>query len=459
MPHAEKVSLGTRLQSSLSRLLGVRREAAKPPNPFTPGAGMLPPFLAGRRKQTRILNEALLQALTQKLPTPHDFAMVGQRGIGKTTLAVWLHRKAERLGIRVVKLSPRSIPCERDLMLQTLPKSVAAAAESRTAVESTSRLEAALGPLAAQRGETRRVETQGRVNAPSWWDAMESAARQQPCLIIADEAQHFRPDIAGPLFEGVQEMRGRKAPVALIIAGTPDTWDALGKAGATFQSRLGRGRLSLNLLDEAASMQAISEGIKASGLDIKAEEVPLRMAYADAQGYPYFLQVWGEALYNRLDWPREQAIRPEHVEAAWPEVNKIRTEYYSDRWREMLNAEEFGSSGLVPVCAAVARGMIAAGGDSAVLADGDLDDLIAEGLAVGGAGAINEARQLLTHMGFIVKSRRDGLSEAGIPSLMRHTLQAAMAAKRIPSDWADGLDLDVHPPKRPATSPEGRELR
>ena len=454
MPHTGKASLGARLQSSVSRLLGARRETAKPPNPFTPGAGRLPPFLAGRGEQTHILDEALLQSLSKKLPASHDFAMVGQRGIGKTALAVWLHRKAEQLGIRVVKLSPRGIPNERELMLQTLPKPVAEAADAQATVETTSGLNATLGPLAARRGEARRIETQGRVDAPSWWDAMESAARQQPILIVADEAQHFRPDVVGPLFEGVQEMRGRQAPVALVIAGTPDTWDALSKAGASFQSRLGRGRLSLSLLDEAASMQAIDEGMKATGLDIRSEEAPLRMVYADSQGYPYFLQVWGEALYNRLDWPREQTITPKHVEAAWPDVNKIRVEYYSDRWREMLNAQEFGPSGLVPVCAAVARGMIVEGGDDAVLADGDLDDLIAEGLALGGAGAINEARQFLTHMGFIIISRRDGLAEAGIPSLMGHTLRAAVAAKRVPPQWGDGLDLEMRPPKRP-TTPKG----
>ena len=182
-------------------------------------------------------------------------------------------------------------------------------------------------------------------------------------------------------------MRGSAFPVALVIAGTPDTWNALGRAGASFHNRLGKGRLLLSLLDEPASMQAVGEGLRASGLNVQADEDALRMIHADSQGYPYFLQVWGEALYDGLDWPKERTVTTSHVEAAWTEVNRVCAEYYGDRWREMVDTPEFGSAGLAPVCAAVALGVLSSGGEDTVVADADVDNWVAEGLCICGTGA------------------------------------------------------------------------
>ena len=441
--------MGTKHQGSVSNLLGGRRRAGKPPNPFTPGPGCLPPCLAGRDGQTRILTAKLLNQLSRRKPPPHDFAMVAQRGIGKTALLQWLQRQASGDGLRIVDLTPRELKDTRELMLQTLPPADAEAIDSRSEREVTAKLGGDSGLLAAFISQTRRSASQGRLSPQAWRDAMGRAAQSQACLILADEAHHFRHDVAGGLFEGVQKMRGGGFPVALIIAGTPDTWSALGEAGVSFHSRLGKGRLSLGLLDEPASMQAVGEGLRASGLNIETDADALRMVHADSQGYPYFLQVWGEALYDGLDWPKERTITASHVEAAWAEVNQVRMGYYGDRWREMTEAPEFGPAGLAPVCAAVARGLLSSGAEDAVVADADLDNWVAVGLKVCGKGTLEEARRSMRHMGFLVNAA-DGLSKAGIPSLMRHALRAAVTAKRVPSSWGDGLDLEAHAPERPS---------
>ena len=441
--------MGAKLQGSVSKFLGIRRKADKPPNPFTPGPGCIPPCLAGRDGQTRILTDKLLNQLSRKMPPPHDFAMVAQRGIGKTALLQWLQRRAAEAGLRIVDLTPRELANSRELMLQTLPPTDAAAIGARSEREVTAKLGGDSGPLAAFVSQTRRSASEGLLSPQAWRDAMGRAAQNQACLILADEAHHFRREVVGGLFEGVQKMRGGGCPVALIIAGTPDTWSALGEAGVTFHNRLGKGRLSLSLLDEAASMQAVGEGLLASGLNVEADADALRMVHADSQGYPYFLQVWGEALYDGLDWPQERTVTASHVEAAWAEVNQVRMEYYGDRWREMADAPEFGPAGIAPVCAAVARGLLSSGGEDAAVADADVDDWAAEGLRICGTGALEDAWRSMRHMGFLVNAA-DGLSKAGIPSLMRHTLRAAVTAKRVPSSWADGLDLEAHPPERPS---------
>lgn len=451
MSHSGKASLGARLHESASKLFGIRRKADKPPNPFTPGPGRIPPCLAGRDEQIRVLTEALLNHLSRQAPPPHDVAMVAQRGVGKTALVHWLQIEAGRRGMRVVNLTPRELADARELMLQTLPQADAEAAGTRSEREVTARLGGEAGSLVALVSQTRRSASEGRLSPQAWREGMEQSSKARPCLILGDEAQHFRPEVAGTLFEGVQKMQGRGFPMALVIAGTPDTWEALGKAGASFHDRLGKGQLSLGLLDEAASMQAVGEGINAPGLDIEADGDALRMVHADSQGYPYFLQVWGEALYDNLDWPNDRNLTPSHVKAAWAEVNRIRKHYYSGRWREMADAPGFGPAGLVPVCATVARGVLKSGGEETVVSDAEVDAWVAEGLRIGGAGALEDARRLMRHMGFLVNAG-DGLLSAGIPSLMRHALWAAITAERVPSSWGEGLDLEARPPKRSAVS-------
>ena len=383
------------------------------------------------------------------LGPPHDVAMVAQRGVGKTALLQWLQRQAAGIGLRIVDLTRRELTDTRQLMLQTLPQAEAEAVGARTEREVTARLGGGAGPLVALVSQTRRSASEGRLSPQAWRDAMGRAAQNQACSILADEAHHFHRNVAGGLFEGVQKMRGSGFPVALVIAGTPDTWNALDRAGASFHNRLGKGRLPLSLLDEPASMQAVGDGLRASGLNVQADEDALRMIHADSQGYPYFLQVWGEALYDGLDWPKERTVTASHVEAAWVEANRVCAVYYGDRWREMVDTPEFGSAGLAPVCAAVALGVLSSGGEDAVVADAGVDNWVAEGLRICGTGALEDARRLMRHKGFLVNAA-DGLSKAGIPSLMRHTLRAAVTAKRVPSSWSEGLDLEPRPPPRSA---------
>ena len=127
----------------------------------------------------------------------------------------------------------------------------------------------------------------------------------------------------------------------------------------------------------------------------------------------------------------------------------MRMGYYGDRWREIADAPEFGPTGLAPVSATVARGLLSSGVADAVVADADLDNWVAVGLKVCGKGTLEHARRSMRHMGFLVNSA-DGPSKAGIPSLMRHALRAALTAKRVPSSWGDGLDLEAHAPERPS---------
>ena len=68
--------------------------------PFRPGAGGLPPYLAGREGEQRLFRE-LLQDLQRGVPSSSEVVLYGPRGNGKTALLFWLEREIRSLAGRV----------------------------------------------------------------------------------------------------------------------------------------------------------------------------------------------------------------------------------------------------------------------------------------------------------------------------------------------------------------------
>ena len=73
-------------------------------NPFRPGAGKLPPYLAGRERETAVLTEVLQQL--QEGPDGTEIVLSGPRGMGKTVLLMWLQAQCQAQGILAVRTTP-----------------------------------------------------------------------------------------------------------------------------------------------------------------------------------------------------------------------------------------------------------------------------------------------------------------------------------------------------------------
>ena len=80
-------------------------------------------------------------------------------------------------------------------------------------------------------------------------------------------------------------------------------------------------------------------GIDAGALDAVVER---------SQRYPYFIQLWGEALWDRRLATGATRLTVAHADAAQPDVAARITDYYQDRYRELE------SRGLLSVAAATA---------------------------------------------------------------------------------------------------------
>ncbi len=109
-------------------------------------------------------------------------------------------------------------------------------------------------------------------------------------------------------------------PVGIVLGGTPGLVDTLDASNATFWIRGLRLPVSLLSNDEAHSV--LAHPLAQAG--VTAEESALAALAQAAAGYPFFLQLYGEAAWNALRQSDAGALSTEQVEVAIKAVESRR---------------------------------------------------------------------------------------------------------------------------------------
>ena len=151
------------------------------------------------------------------------------------------------------------------------------------------------------------------------------------------------------------------------------------------------------------------------------EDDALARAVAASQRHPYFVQLWGDALWRQRLATGASAIGAEHADAAAPTVAARVANYCRQRFAELE------TEGLVPAAVAVARRFERAG--AAEASDQEVDAALADA-AQGDAKARLASREALSRLGYIWQPPNQQAPvrwRAGIPSLMAHVLRQAAA--------------------------------
>ena len=370
---------------------------------FTPGDGATPPALTGREREEAVLMRCLADLLGGTSP-PHNVVLTGPRGNGKTVLLDWFEGacRDHATEVDVVTLTPDDIPT-REALIDVLapPPAMAKLLPRKVGVAAVGSVEWA-APSAGMRN--LRAELTGR-------------CRKKPLAVLLDEAHTLDLEVGRALLNASQKVRAA-APFLLVLAGTPGLAAQLGAMNVSFWSRLGEGRLGIGLLSAAAARAALVEPLAAHGVDIDAGA--LDTAVDHSQRYPYFIQLWGEALWKQRLATGTTRLSAAHAAAARPEVVARVTDYYQERYRELEAAA------LLPAAAATAP-LFQAG---AAASDHAIDAALA---ATGdGATARLAAREELHRLGYIWSPPGQlppVVWTAGIPSLMAHVLDQAPHAR------------------------------
>ena len=369
---------------------------------FKAGDGAMPPALTGRTAEQAVLRRCLVGVSHGEAP-PHNVVLLGPRGNGKTALLGWFQQACaeNEPDVEVLSLTPSALPDRAALVDALAPRRRLAKLLPRK-----------IGVASNGAAEWYRGDGPRDLAA-----ALIARCRRRPLVVLLDEAHTLPLDAGAALLNTSQQVRGAAAPFLLVLAGTPGLPSHLNAMDASFWPRLGQGLLGVGRLSEDAARQALSEPLAEHGVDIDAEA--LAVVVAESQRHPYFVQLWGDALWQRHLAAGTNSITEGCARAAAPEVTAQMADYYRQRFTE-LEAEN-----LVPAAVAVAKLFERNGAADA--SDQAVDAALADAGAAD-AGACFATRQALNRLGYIWQppsQQAPARWGPGIPSLMAHVLRQA----------------------------------
>lgn len=279
------------------------------PNPFRPGAGHPPPFLAGRRAEREVFENLLDQA-----PILDNPILTGLRGIGKTVLLDSLKPPALERGWlwAGADLSERTAISEDRLAVRLCADLAVLAGDIEIGGVARRSAGAASGGTDAGVGTFERLvslyeSTPGlpvdkikKVLAIAWSAIRDADSEVRGIVIAYDEAQNLanRPDRdqypMSLLIDAFQSLQRQELPLMLALSGLPTLFPSLVSA-RTSAERMFR-VLSLERLDEEDSTEAVRRPLRGSPIGLTDESVAeiVRMS----GGYPYFIQFIGREVFD-----------------------------------------------------------------------------------------------------------------------------------------------------------------
>ena len=368
--------------------------------PFRPGAGGLPPYLAGREGEQALFRARLAQLDRGEAP-PSEIILYGPRGNGKTAFLAWVEEvAAPSYSVDVVPFTPSEIRTGHQLAERLLP-----AHWWDEGVPDTP----AVRELTWRPGNDAGVPAADQVFA--------ARASKRPLLLLLDEAHRLESRVGEELLNAAQEV-GQAAPFQLVLAGTPDLRTLLGTMGVSFWSR--NRKLRINRLDESAAADAVRR-------PLEAEEVPisddaLAHVVRESHGYPFFLQLWGAALWSRAHADPSlpaQRLTTADTTACQSVFESEKNDYYLDRYKELKKIRMVRPAQAVAAAFEVQKR----------LNDLELDAAIRRGLGPeAGDDEVEAVAEQFDHLGFVWNADGSPDWEPGIPSLMDYIREAAPSA-------------------------------
>ena len=312
-------------------------------NPFRPGAGHSPPFLAGREAEAAEFMQLLEQGTILR-----NFALIGLRGSGKTVLLESLRPIAAQRGWRWVgaDLSESTSISEDHLAIRlcadlSLATSTLMVPNGKSLpIGFTGSDEAATRPLNFAKLSDIHEETPGlsvdKVKAvlEAAWAALARSDNAKGVIFAYDEAQNLADHAQKEqyplslLLDAFQSLQRKGLPLMLALTGLPTLIPKM-VAARTYAERMFR-VVFLDRLPYADSRQAIVKPIERSEDAIKLSEQSVDAIVRMSGGYPYFLQFIGKEVYDAFI---QRADRGAGAEVPIVEIEqKLDTDFFAGRW-------------------------------------------------------------------------------------------------------------------------------
>lgn len=303
-------------------------------NPFSPGAGRPPKELVGRTQELNAMRTIILR--TAAGYTNRGMIFSGLRGVGKTVLLHRMMQMAKQAGIMTFRLEPSGM---HDHDLAALAKDLERSIRRNRRADFQHRIQDVLGHVQSFSVQTPLASAELSLRSASSADndleleiAVEDVAEilaeeHSGIFLFIDEFQQMDERLMGTLI-GLQHRLGQDMlPFYIIGTGLPNLPGVL-TSTRSYAERLFEYR-EIGRLPDTTVAQCLQETVEQAGQRFTGEA--LDRLVLDSQGYPYYLQAYGEAAFNETT---SNPIPLDAVIAGEPQAVRILDNgLYDSRWQ------------------------------------------------------------------------------------------------------------------------------
>ena len=303
-------------------------------NPFQPGFGKQPPYLAGRESQKTELKKVLADLEGGQSPAA-TMVMYGPRGMGKTAMLSWFKGEVQSVStkgkpIRTVSTVPTNLTSPAELWDYLLPQKIWQKFIPKAIGGGFAGASASL--TWGSRNPAKQTLQKNLIKE----------CKKRPTIFLMDEAHRMDAGLCADLLN-IDQMTRDESPFLLILTGTPDLRDILSTVSATFAER--SNKIGLGRLDVQSAGDAIVKPLDEHGITIT--DKALARVVESSQQFPYFIQQWGSFLWDAATSANLTCLTEQHVDAVEPFFNNKKIELYRDRLVELSKDEDVLSAAQV----------------------------------------------------------------------------------------------------------------
>lgn len=319
-------------------------------NPYQPGAGHMPPYLAGREREFAEFDRLLTQDTILE-----NMVLTGLRGVGKTVLLERFKPRAMQAGWLWVgaDLSESASISETSLALRLLTDLSVATSSFTVGVQASPSVGfTARNDTSAQMFLTYAALAAVYEEAPGLVaDKIKAVLElvysvldhhQRSRIIFAyDEAQNlsdhankeqFPLSVLLDIFQSIQR---KGVPFMLVLTGLPTLFPKLVEA-RTFAERMFR-VVTLGRLDEDESREAILKPIEVAHCPVRFNEESVSTIAQQSAGYPYFIQFICREVFDIFIQQLTDSLVPDvPVDAI---QRKLDTDFFAGRWAKVTDRQ------------------------------------------------------------------------------------------------------------------------
>lgn len=319
-------------------------------NPYRPGAGHMPPHLAGRRREYTEFDRLLTQDEILE-----NLVLTGLRGVGKTVLLETFKPRAMKHDwLWAAADLSESASISETALAQRILADLALITSSITVEEQ----QPSSPPGFVSPSEPRRIPLSHDVLAYVYASTpglisdkikatLEFAWRhlrqqgQHKVIFAYDEAQNLSDHAEkeqfplSVLLDVFQSIQKKGIPFMLVLAGLPTLFPKLVDA-RTYAERMFR-VVTLSKLDDEESREAILTPIEVADCPIKFQEESVAKICHESGGYPYFIQFICREVFDVFI---QQHARDEPKMVPVDAIQrKLDADFFAGRWAKITDRQ------------------------------------------------------------------------------------------------------------------------